>query len=159
MIAVRPRTDTGLAGRVGDAVAAVDDPEMPGVSIVDLGLLESIDTDPPGRVRIGLIPTFTGCPALDVIRREVAASVARVEGVTSVEVEFLASPVWSVERISATGRERLAGRLGVAVELGGHPVPCPRCGAVTRRQSLFGPTRCRAVHRCTGCGEVVEVVR
>jgi ring-1,2-phenylacetyl-CoA epoxidase subunit PaaD len=148
-----------LDTRVAAAVAAVDDPEMPGVSIVDLGLLEQLWVDADtGGVRVGLIPTFTGCPALDMIREEVAAAVTSVEGVASVEVEFLASPAWSVDRITPAGRKRLADVLGVAVQLSA-AVRCPRCDAPTRQESLFGPTRCRSVHRCTGCGEVVEVMR
>src|SRR5688572_25999696 len=67
------------------ALAAVDDPEMPGVSIVDLGLLESIECDDDGRVVIGLIPTFSGCPALDVIREDVRRAVAALDCVTHVE--------------------------------------------------------------------------
>jgi len=148
-----------LVDRVAAAVAAVDDPEMPGVSIVELGLLERLQVDgSTGRVEVGLVPTFSGCPALEVIRRDVAESVRAVEGVTSVDVGFLASPVWTVDRVSAAGRRQLADSLGVAVAV--EPVvKCPRCGASTRQESLFGPTRCRSVHRCTGCGEIVEVMR
>ncbi|TVR25764.1 MAG: DUF59 domain-containing protein [Ilumatobacter sp.] len=132
---------------------------MPGVSIVELGLLERLQVDGwTGRVEVGLVPTFSGCPALEVIRRDVAESVRAVEGVTSVDVGFLASPVWTVDRVSAAGRRQLADSLGVAVAV--EPVvKCPRCGASTRQESLFGPTRCRSVHRCTGCGEIVEVMR
>lgn len=148
-----------LVDRVAAAVAAVDDPEMPGVSIVELGLLERLQVDgSTGRVEVGLVPTFSGCPALEVIRRDVAESVRAVEGVTSVDVGFLASPVWTVDRVSVAGRRQLADSLGVAVAIG-PVVTCPRCGSATRQESMFGPTRCRSVHRCTGCGEIVEVMR
>jgi ring-1,2-phenylacetyl-CoA epoxidase subunit PaaD len=149
----------GLSERVTAAVAAVDDPEMPGVSIVELGLVERLHVDgSTGRVEVGLVPTFTGCPALEVIRHDVAESVRGVEGVVSVDVEFLASPPWTIDRVSPAGRRQLADSLGVAVAIG--PVArCPRCGSPTRQESLFGPTRCRSVHRCSGCGEIVEVMR
>jgi ring-1,2-phenylacetyl-CoA epoxidase subunit PaaD len=148
---------TDLAQAVRAAVAAVDDPELPGVSIVELGLLERLVVD-DGAVTIGLIPTFSGCPALSVIAERVEAAAMTVEGVRGVDVTFLDAPAWSVERISGTARERLAAGLTIAVERDGR-APCPRCGAETVEQSMFGPTRCRAVHRCPGCGEVVEVMR
>jgi len=150
--------DTTITGAVRAAITAVDDPEMPGVSIVDLGLLESLDVGADGAVAVGLIPTFSGCPALAVIRDTVQAAVAAVDGVTTVRVEFLRSPAWSIARISPRAEHALAQRLGVAVERGG-AAACPRCGAATTERSLFGPTRCRAVHVCTGCGEAVEVMR
>ena len=148
-----------LTDRVAEAVASVDDPELPGVSIVDLGLLERLDVDEvSGRVAVGLIPTFSGCPALAAIRSDVGAAVRAVEGVAGVDVEFLAAPVWTVDRVTPAGRRRLGDGLGVAVAVG-PTARCPRCDAPTRQESLFGPTRCRAVHRCTGCRELVEVMR
>ena len=148
---------TALAQAVRAAVSAVDDPELPGVSIVELGLLERLVVD-DGAVTIGLIPTFSGCPALSVIAERVEEAAVAVEGVRTVAVTFLDSPAWSVERISGAARERLAAGLTIAVERDGR-ASCPRCGAETVEQSMFGPTRCRAVHRCPGCGEVVEVMR
>ncbi len=149
---------TGLVDAVRAAVAAVDDPELPGVSIVELGLLEQLSVDADGAVSIGLIPTFSGCPALALISDRVRTAAAAVDGVSSVDVEFLAAPAWSVDRISEVARERLASGLTVAVERDGRAT-CPRCGTGTVERSMFGPTRCRAVHRCPGCGEVVEVMR
>lgn len=147
-----------LVDAVRAAVAAVDDPELPGVSIVELGLLEQLSVDAEGAVSIGLIPTFSGCPALALIAERVRDAVAGVAGVHSVEVSFLSAPAWSVDRISQVAREQLATGLTVAVEHDGHAV-CPRCGTDTVEQSMFGPTRCRAVHRCPGCGEAIEVMR
>jgi ring-1,2-phenylacetyl-CoA epoxidase subunit PaaD len=150
-------TSATLLDAVRAAVSAVDDPELPGVSIVELGLLERLVVD-DGAVTIGLIPTFSGCPALSVIAERVEEAAVTVEGVRTVAVTFLDSPAWSVERISGAARERLAAGLTIAVERDGR-ASCPRCGAETVEQSMFGPTRCRAVHRCPGCGEVVEVMR
>jgi ring-1,2-phenylacetyl-CoA epoxidase subunit PaaD len=149
---------TGIADAVRAAVATVDDPELPGVSIVELGLLEQLSVDADGMVSIGLIPTFSGCPALSLIEQLVRAAVAAVDGVRSVEVVFLAAPAWSIDRVSDVARERLATGLTVAVERDGR-AECPRCGTQTVERSMFGSTRCRAVHRCPGCGEVIEVMR
>ena len=139
------------------AVERVDDPEMPGVSIVDLGLLESV-VIAGGAVRIGLVPTFSGCPALALIAESVRAAVADVEDVTSVDVEFLGSPSWSMDRVSPRGEQSLRSGLGISVARTG-VARCPRCGARTEEASLFGPTRCRAIHSCPSCGEAVEVMR
>ena len=149
---------TVLADAVRAAIATVDDPELPGVSIVELGLLEQLSVDAGGAVAVGLIPTFSGCPALAVITERVREAVEAVAGVRRVDVMFLPAPAWTVDRISAVAREQLAAELTIAVERDGRG-ECPRCGTETVEQSLFGPTRCRAVHRCPGCGEVLEVMR
>ena len=143
---------------VRHAIATVDDPEFPEVSIVDLGLLETVEVR-GGDVFVGLIPTFSGCPALDVIRSDVETAVGKLEGVDRVSVEFLVAPVWSTERISPAAVGKLANRFTVAVRLGSKKVLCPRCGQSTSEVSAFGPTRCRSVNRCSACGEVVEVMR
>ena len=144
------------------AVATVDDPEYPGISIVDLGLLEAIDVQPDGDVVVGLVPTFSGCPALAMIAEDVRHAIADVDGVTgpqAVNVRWLSSPVWTVDRVTENARRAMAREFTVAVRIGRDPVPCPRCGADTTENSMFGPSRCRAVHVCQSCTEVVEVMR
>lgn len=148
-----------LEAAVHRAVASVDDPEYPGISIVDLGLLEAIAVDSEGAVRIGLIPTFSGCPALAVIADEVVAAVAAVDGVGECAVDWLSSPAWHTDRISHEARASLERKYTVAVQLGERSPTCPLCASNTVEQSMFGPSRCRSVHTCTGCGETVEVVR
>ena len=148
-----------LADRVAAALAEVDDPEMPGISIVDLGLVEHVSVNDAGEVTVGLIPTFTGCPALAMIRDDVERAVSEVRGISRVEVRFLDSPAWSVERVNDRARARLGAELGVAVQVGSSPVQCPRCAGTTEAVSMFGPTRCRSVARCRTCGEMVEVMR
>ena len=150
---------TNLELAVHQAVASVDDPEYPGVSIVDLGLLEAIEIDDSGAVAIGLVPTFSGCPALAVIANDVSQAVDAVEGVRTTSVSWLTSPAWTVERISHDARQQLASEFTVAVEIGRRAPSCPRCGEPTVEQSLFGPSRCRSVHRCSSCHETVEVMR
>ena len=143
---------------VHEAVASVDDPEYPGVSIVDLGLLESIEFD-GANARIGLVPTFSGCPALATIADDVERAVVEVKGVASAEVLWLSAPAWDPSRISADARALLGDQFTIAVQIGDRAPLCPRCGSPTSEQSLFGPTRCRSIHRCTNCSETVEVVR
>lgn len=162
---------------VHEAIASIDDPEYPGISIVDLGLLEQVEVT-ASRVVVGLIPTFSGCPALAVIAGDVERAVRRHTGAIDVVVEWLTSPVWSIDRVSADARHTLADEFGVAVqriepraftsgardvavEIGnvGAVAQCPRCSGETAEQSMFGPSRCRSVHRCRSCGETVEVLR
>jgi ring-1,2-phenylacetyl-CoA epoxidase subunit PaaD len=95
-----------------------------------------------------------------MIADEVRETVGAVDGVAEVEVTWLPGPVWSVERVSARARERLASDFTVAVAVHlGPPPACPLCGGRTSELSAFGPSRCRSVHRCTSCGEVVEALR
>lgn len=155
------RAESDLQHDVLDALRTIDDPEYPGVSIVDLGLLEAVRVDEAaGRVEIDLVPTFSGCPALDFIADDVRAAVGALPGVDDLEVRFLAAPAWTPARITASARDRLAGGFGVGVQLGDRPPPCPHCGTgALALDSMFGPTRCRSVHRCRSCGEVVELIR
>ncbi len=158
MIATAPTTNTTPEESVRRAVTSVEDPEYPGLSIADLGLLESIEVE-DGCCAIGLVPTFSGCPALHMIRHDVEVAVGAVAGISDVRVDFLTSPAWTPERISDAGRAHLADTMTVAVQIGHSSPTCPRCDTETVEQSLFGPTRCRSVHRCPSCDEIVEVIR
>ncbi len=144
---------------VHQAVSSVDDPEYPGISIVDLGLLETLAIADSGVVQIGLIPTFAGCPALDLIRADVAAAVEGVDGIAGAEVVWLSEPVWDISRVSLDARQTLADEFTVAVKLGERTPLCPLCGSPTAEQSAVGPSRCRSIHQCTSCNEPVEVMR
>ena len=151
------------AGTVGetdviDALRGVDDPEYPGVSVVDMGMIAAVEVA-GGRAAVELITTFSGCPALDVISSEVAAAVEALDGIAGVEVRRSAE-AWDTSRLSQHARAVMARDFTVAVAAPGKPTECPRCGAAALvEQSSFGPARCRAVHRCTACREVVEVLR
>ena len=141
-----------------DALRAVDDPEYPGVSVVDMGMIGAVELV-GGRAGVELITTFSGCPALDVISADIAAAVGALDGVTGVEVRPSAE-AWDTSRLSQHARAVMAGDFTVAVAAPGRPTECPRCGAAALvEQSPFGPARCRAVHRCGTCREVVEVLR
>ncbi|MDQ3178392.1 MAG: phenylacetate-CoA oxygenase subunit PaaJ [Actinomycetota bacterium] len=150
--------NSAATASVLEVLARVDDPEYPGVSIVDLGLVESVDVD-GGRVTVGLIPTFLGCPALAIIRADVERALDDA-GWPGAAAEFLHSPVWTPERITDAGRVALGEGFTVAVQVGERSPPCPRCGvAAVRTTALFGSMRCRSVARCDACGEPLEVIR
>lgn len=153
------RTDDRLLELVTAAVATVDDPEYPGLSIADLGLVEHCNVDTAGAVTVGLVPTFSGCPALGIIAEDVIAAVSAVNGVQTVDVRWLATPVWSTDRVSQLGLKALADQFTVAVEIGQRSPACPRCGSTLTPSSMFGPSRCRSVSRCEACSETVEVMR
>ena len=140
------------------ALREVDDPEYPGVSVLDMGMIGEVEVT-EGRVRVELIPTFSGCPAFAFIEADVARAAASVNGVTEVAVER-SGIAWSTDRLSERARRVMAREFTVAVAVAGQPLPCPRCGsAALAEQSAFGSVRCRAVHRCADCGEAVETLR
>ena len=147
-------------------LAGINDPEMP-ISIVDLGIVDGVEMV-NGRVTVRILPTFVGCPALDMLRQEIVDKVSAAAGVAAVDVQFVFDPPWTPARISSAGREHLR-RFGVTTpQSGSHPEPlvqigvatrvaCPYCGADdTRRESPFGPTRCRMIYYCTACGNQFE---
>lgn len=159
--------DDLLINKIRDEIKRVEDPEYPGLSIVDLGLLESIRLTPDG-VTVGLVPTFSGCPALSMIAQDVRRAVAEVDGINGfgkvngieeVEVIWLRSPAWSTERLSPQAHQVLANDYNVSVQIGAKSPQCPRCGGDTAERSIFGSSRCRGVHVCTRCREPVEVLR
>jgi ring-1,2-phenylacetyl-CoA epoxidase subunit PaaD len=159
---VRPQPPTPLESVVRARLAEVSDPEIPGVSIVDLGLVHDIHVA-PGRIRVRLLPTFVGCPALDVMR---AAVDERLAGIApDVEVSFTFAEPWTSERITPEGRALLRER-GFAPPVATSPdralpvlplAECPFCGS--RRATLenaFGPTLCRAIYYCADCRQPFE---
>ena len=153
---------------VWEALAEVPDPEIPVVSVVDLGLVHSVELD-GGRLRVGLLPTFVGCPALELIRDSVAERLAGMTPVVEVEMTF-AVP-WTSERITPEGRRRLrdSGFAPPAPAAAGDPRPlfttipvrpaaaCPWCGSEdTTLENLFGPTLCRTLFWCNRCRQPFE---
>lgn len=156
--------ETTLRDAACAAVATVPDPEYPDVSIVDLGLLESVDVDTrtPEHVTVlvGLIPTFGGCPALAMISSDVQHAVESVPGIDRCEVEWLPGPVWTTERMTAAARRKLADDYTVVLRLKDGGLRCPVCGSAdVDDQSMAGPTRCRSVAWCNSCRNAVEVMR
>lgn len=146
------------------AVRAVPDPEVPVVSIADLGILRSVEADEAtGRVRVTITPTYSGCPAMAAIERAVEHAAARCGW--HAEVVTVLSPAWSTDWISERGREAMR-EVGIAPPNGAGPVPvgihrrtvaCPLCGSAdTEELSRFGSTACKALRRCLACREPFE---
>ena len=147
------------------ALADVPDPEIPVVSVVDLGMIERVDIGTSG-IRVELLPTFVGCPAVEMIRAAVAERLA-VFG-RPVEVDLSYRVPWTSDRITTGGREKLrasgfAPPTGVADATGPillsiePPVPCPYCGSRrTVLDNAFGPTRCRSIRYCASCRQPFE---
>lgn len=143
---------------------AVPDPEMPPVTIGQLGMVVAVAVE-GGAVTVNLVPTYSGCPATAVIRQDVAKAVGALPGVTAVQVNFVRDVVWDPERISAEGRENLRA-FGIAppgsgqtlLQIGG--VTCPVCGSRdTVADSPFGPTPCRSTNYCRACRNPFEAIK
>jgi ring-1,2-phenylacetyl-CoA epoxidase subunit PaaD len=157
------RAATAAAGEaeVWAALAEIPDPEIPTVSMVDLGVIHRVERS-PDRLRVEILPTFVGCPAIDAMKRAVEARLAGMAPEVEVTVTF--EQPWSSDRITDEGREKLrtsgfappgpvAGQLLTVVSV----VPCPHCGSRrTMIENVFGPTLCRAIHYCTDCRQPFE---
>jgi ring-1,2-phenylacetyl-CoA epoxidase subunit PaaD len=157
------------AARVHEELARIADPEIPAISVVDLGVIGQVDVDAE-RVRIELLPTFVGCPAVGVMQEEITRRIGALGVAPSVEVIVTFDPPWTSDRISAAGRERLrlsgfappapapgSGLIGLE-ELAVMPMAeCPYCGSRnTTLDNPFGPTLCRAIYHCADCRQPFE---
>ena len=141
----------GLEQQVWQLLAAVPDPEIPVVSIVDLGIVRYVRRDSAGRLHVGITPTYSGCPATAVIRSATRAALDAAGHADALLEEVLA-PAWSSDWVTPAGRARLAA-FGIAPPAPG-AARCPRCGSTaTERVSEFGSTPCKAHYRCTACRE------
>jgi ring-1,2-phenylacetyl-CoA epoxidase subunit PaaD len=154
-----------------DVAAATPDPELPMLTIADLGILRAVDAD-DNAVVVTITPTYSGCPAM----REISADVAdrlRAAGYRDVQVRTALSPPWTTDWITAEGHRKLAAA-GIAppeatrrpsgpvpLTLGARPaVRCPRCGSAdTLQDTAFGSTACKSLHRCRACAEPFEAVK
>ena len=142
--------------------AAVPDPEIPVLTIADLGILRDVrETD--GRVTVTLTPTYSGCPAMDAIRDDVVAALA-ANGYGDVRVKLVLAPAWTTDWMTAEGKAKL-NEYGIAPPTGlagvrtgpislGLSVKCPRCNSLnTRELTRFGSTSCKALYQCNECKE------
>jgi len=153
------------AERVWEALAEVPDPEIPVISLVDLGVVRDVEVD-DGRVRVEFTPTFLGCPAVDAMRDRMEEAVRALGGEPQIDVVLDDS--WSTDRITPAGREKLresgfappAPREAAAptlVQLESHAFRCPYCGSTdTRLENIFGPTPCRSIRWCQSCRQPFE---
>lgn len=147
--------------RVWEILDQVSDPEIPVLTIADLGIVRSISILEEGP-KIIITPTYSGCPAMRVIESEIESALAK-EGITNVLIETVLSPAWTTDWISEYGRRKLA-EYGIAppvdepdksVLFADAPsVPCPKCHSLnTKMVSLFGSTACKAHYQCNSCFE------
>ena len=144
-----------VAADVWELLGEIPDPEIPVISLVDLGVIRSVDVS-DGHVRIEFTPTFLGCPALEYMKR------AMEEKVPGAEVKVIQDDSWSTDKITAAGREKLreAGFAPPAprlVQLQSQVHKCPYCGSTdTKLENIFGPTPCRSLRYCDSCRQPFE---
>jgi ring-1,2-phenylacetyl-CoA epoxidase subunit PaaD len=152
--------DTELRQRAWDVAASVVDPEIPVLTIADLGVLRDVTID-DGRVVVAITPTYSGCPAMNMITLEIELALER-EGFREVKVRTALAPAWTTDWMSEAGRRKLR-QYGIAppqaassrrVLFGVDRVACPQCGSNdTEVLSEFGSTACKALWRCKKCRE------
>ncbi|MEX2180553.1 MAG: 1,2-phenylacetyl-CoA epoxidase subunit PaaD [Gemmatimonadaceae bacterium] len=145
-----------------EVLGTVPDPEVPAVSVVELGIVRDVEVAADGAATVTITPTYSGCPAMFEIEKDVRAALLGA-GAASVDVRTLLSPAWTTDWIGAEAREKLR-QYGIAppgrAQEGGlvtltrrhAPVPCPFCGSGdTQLKSEFGSTACKAIHVCNNC--------
>jgi ring-1,2-phenylacetyl-CoA epoxidase subunit PaaD len=152
-------TPTQAAWRIA---ASVPDPEVPVLTIEDLGVLRAVEVD-GSRVRVDITPTYSGCPAMDAIRDDVVLALTAA-GYAEVDVRLVLSPAWTTDWMTDAGKTKLE-QYGIAPPTGHSAVStgpirltlsvrCPRCGSLdTREVSHFGSTSCKALFECRACLE------
>jgi ring-1,2-phenylacetyl-CoA epoxidase subunit PaaD len=135
------------------ALADVADPEIPVVSVVDLGMIERVEVRPDG-ISVELLPTFVGCPAVDMIKAAVAVRLEQFGRPVVVDTTFRVP--WTSDRITTVGRAKLRAS-GFAPPSGEAAVRCPYCGSSNvALDNLFGPTQCRSLRYCRACRQPFE---
>lgn len=150
---------------IWEAFEEIPDPEIPVISLVDLGVIRSVDVS-NGRVHVEFTPTFLGCPALEAMKRAMEEKV--VELGAEPDVQVISDDSWSTDKITAAGREKLraagfappAPREASApklVQLQANVFRCPYCGSTqTKLENIFGPTPCRSLRYCESCRQPFE---
>lgn len=153
---------TAAVREILELVKNVPDPEIPVLTLSDLGILRTVESAEDGHIVVTLTPTYSGCPAIDPIRDEVTRVVADA-GHENVEIRMVLAPAWTTDWISEEAREKLRA-YGIAppdptaaqapCRLLARPVRCPRCSSQdTREVSAFGSTPCQSQHVCNDCLE------
>ncbi|MBA3245081.1 MAG: phenylacetate-CoA oxygenase subunit PaaJ [Actinobacteria bacterium] len=150
---------------VWEALAEIPDPEIPVISLVDLGVVKSVEIE-GDRVRVEFTPTFMGCPALEAMKLQMEGAITALGAEPHVDV--ILDDSWSTDRITAEGREKLrvagfgpptprAAGPTTLVQLQSKAFRCPYCGSTeTRLDNIFGPTPCRSVRYCESCRQPFE---
>jgi ring-1,2-phenylacetyl-CoA epoxidase subunit PaaD len=153
------------AEQVWNALEEIPDPEIPVISLVELGVIRDVTVE-GARVHVSLTPTFLGCPALEVMKRALEETVSALGA--EPDVEIVSDDSWSTDRISPAGREKLreagfappaprAAGQTTLVQLQSKAFRCPYCGSTeTRLENIFGPTPCRSIRWCESCRQPFE---
>ncbi|SDK54048.1 1,2-phenylacetyl-CoA epoxidase subunit PaaD [Streptomyces indicus] len=152
---------TPLEERLLELAGTVPDPELPMVTLRELGIVRDVRMSAPGRVQVEITPTYTGCPAVEAMSSDIE-ELLHAEGVAEVTVRTVLAPAWSTDDITAEGRRKLA-ESGIAPprpQPADGPIPltlavrCPHCGSTeTELLSRFSSTACKALRRCVSCRE------
>lgn len=157
-------TVNSLEAQVLETLRNVKDPEIDTVSIIDLGMVEKITLE-DGVADIKILPTFIGCPALNIIKNNIENAVKSLEGIDKVNVDFIYTPPWTSDRVSEKGREGLRA-FGIAPPPnflesdGSWHVDCPYCGSTyVTLENIFGPTACRSILYCKSCKNPFEAMK
>jgi ring-1,2-phenylacetyl-CoA epoxidase subunit PaaD len=148
--------------RILELLDNVKDPEIPVINVLELGVVRTVEVEPNGKAIITITPTYTGCPAMDVMAADIKKELLDA-GVPEVEVKLTLSPAWSTDQITEEGKRKLKAygiappeKTGDIRALKGEQpvVECPQCGSTnTVLLSLFGSTACKALWKCTDCLE------
>jgi len=162
-VAALRKSNSVLEQQVWNWLADVPDPEVPVVSVIDLGMVRNVAVTEQG-IEIDVAPTYSGCPATEVIEDDIVTSL-QARGVENIVVNRVLSPPWTTDWISEAGREKLraygiappVGNADKRALLGKAPVRCPRCHtSQTTLVSEFGSTACKASYKCDDCLEPFE---
>jgi ring-1,2-phenylacetyl-CoA epoxidase subunit PaaD len=161
-----------VASPAWEVAAATPDPELPLLTVADLGILRSVE-EVDGTIVVTITPTWSGCPAMREIAADLQARLLRA-GWSDVVVRTRLAPPWTTDWITEAGREKLRragiappapagesrGPISVTLHAGPPVVPCPRCGGLdTQRTAEFGATACKSLYRCASCREPFEAVK
>lgn len=162
MVAAHPSSTT----EIWEWLKELPDPEIPVLSIVDLGIVRDVASTDDGEVIVTITPTYSGCPAMDVIKQEILAA-AKQHGIGRVRLETKLSPPWTTDWISDEAKESLRA-FGIAppstklisIEAQAPSVACPQCGSTaTQMVSRFGSTPCKALYKCLACLEPFDAFK
>lgn len=161
MVATLQSPRTAREATLWEIAATVADPEIPVLTIEDLGVLRAVSIDDDGAATVTITPTYSGCPAMDAIRDDIITALVS-RGHTDVNVKLVLSPAWTTDWMSPSGKAKLE-EYGIAPPTGkvaagkvsvGLSVKCPQCSSLnTRELTRFGSTSCKALYVCQDCRE------
>ncbi|MCB9435668.1 MAG: phenylacetate-CoA oxygenase subunit PaaJ [Anaerolineales bacterium] len=159
-----------MDAQIWQLLESVSDPEIPVISVVDMGIIQGVAVSADGTVQVSMTPTFAGCPALEMMQADIRAALEGA-GYERVQIDVVLNPPWTSERISTEGRRKLKefglappppmqGGVDGAMLLFLDAIGCPFCDSTnTRLESPFGPTLCRAIYYCNNCHQPFELFK